>query len=85
MSREQLAEMRKFCEETTPSSVGKERGSTFRNAPTWVIRRVYEVRKGLTLTPLPAEAYKNAKHGNLISEAERERCEARARLAMLEV
>jgi len=87
MSKEELAEMRKFCDESTvrPAAGNKERGSTFRNAPAWVIRRVYELRKGLTLTPLPPEAYKNAKHGNLISQAERERCEARARLAMLEV
>lgn len=60
MSKVELAEMRHFLENTTNRTGSKERSSTFRNAPDWVVRRLYEVRKGLTLTPLPPEAHKQA-------------------------
>jgi len=84
LSKVGLAEMRKFCDETTkrPVTGNKEKGSTFRNAPAWVVRRIYELRQNLPLTPLPAEAYRNVKHGSLISEEERLRLQAKAQLAM---
>jgi hypothetical protein len=84
MSKVELAEMRTFLEETTARSAkgNKERGSKFRNAPAWVVRRVYEIRQGLTLTPLPAEAYKNANHGSIVNAEEKLRMQARIKLSI---
>jgi hypothetical protein len=87
MSKEQIAEMRKFVEETTvrPAGANKEKSPTFRNAPDWAIRRLYEVRKGLTLTPLPDSAYRAAANKAIRAETLTEQDKLKMRLIVAEI
>jgi len=76
MSKVEIAEMRKFLQETTVRPIGanREKSNTFTNAPDWVVRRLYEIRNNLPLTALPDAAYKTvskAQRGAKLTEQER--------------